>query len=175
MCDYFVVFKVVCMMKFFKCLVKGVEIINILFFDVCFEMNKCLLVEDYFLVDEENEKKFNINFGMFVGCVCVNKGKFLWNVLIYCIVDIKNGVENFKVIVEVNGVIFKIYRVRSGMMIKLMMVEEDGGVDLDLVYLLSGIMLGEKVLWFKFEEMVVKGYCELRVVNGDWLLDVVMR
>ncbi|KAK4677016.1 regulator of Ty1 Transposition [Podospora pseudoanserina] len=174
-CDYLAAPKVVRTMKFLKCLAKGAEIINTSFLDACLETNKRPPVEDHFLVDEENEKKFNINLGTSVGRARANKGKLLWNVPIYCTADIKNGVENFKAIAEANGAIFKIYRARSGTTIKPTTAEEDGGADPDPVYLLSGTTPGEKALWPKFEEMAVNGHCEPRVVNGDWLLDVAMR
>ncbi|KAK0742522.1 hypothetical protein B0T21DRAFT_391225 [Apiosordaria backusii] len=174
-CDYLAAPKVVRTMKFLKCLAKGAEIINTSFLDACLETNKRPSVEDHLLVDEENEKKFNINLGTAVGRARANKGKLLWNVPIYCTADIKNGVDNFKAIAEANGAIFKIYRARSGTTIKPTTEEEDGGAAPDPVYLLSGTTPGEKALWGRFEEMAVKGHCEPRVVNGDWLLDVAMR
>ncbi|KAK4199748.1 hypothetical protein QBC40DRAFT_281384 [Triangularia verruculosa] len=174
-CDYLAAPKVVRTMKFLKCLAKGAEIINTSFLDACLETNKRPDVEDHLLVDEENEKKFNIDLGTAVGRARANKGKLLWNVPIYCTADIKNGVDNFKAIAEANGAIFKIYRARSGTTIKPTTAEEDGGAAPDPVYLLSGTTDGERALWPKFEEMAIRGHCEPRVVNGDWLLDVAMR
>ncbi|KAK4172187.1 hypothetical protein QBC36DRAFT_79746 [Triangularia setosa] len=174
-CDYLAAPRVVRTMKFLKCLAKGAEIINTSFLDACLETNKRPPVEDHLLVDEENEKKFSINLGTSIGRARANKGKLLWNVPIYCTADIKNGVDNFKAIAEANGAIFKIYRARSGTTIKPTTAEEDGGAEPDPVYLLSGTTPGEKALWPKFEEMAIKGHCEPRIVNGDWLLDVAMR
>lgn len=65
--------------------------------------------DEYILKDKENEKKYDIKLSKLVVCVKVYCGCFLWLVVVYCIDKICNGLESYWVVVEVNGVIFKMY------------------------------------------------------------------
>lgn len=166
-------------MKFLKCLARGPDVIDSSFITACLETGKRPNVEDYRLVDKENEKRFGVTLEQALARARANKGKLLWKVPIFCTADIKNGVDSYQQIAEANGAIFKVYRARSGTLIKPTSVEEDESMDgyegPEPVYLLTSQSAGERQLWKKFEDMARKGNMEPRIVVSDWLLDVAMR
>ncbi|KAK3333849.1 BRCT domain-containing protein [Cercophora scortea] len=174
-CQYLAAPNMVRTMKFLKCLARGPEVIDSTFITDCLETGKVLDVQDYALVDKENEKKFGVSIETAVSRARANRGRLLNGVPIYCTADIKNGFESYQTIAEANGATFMIYRARSGTTIKPTTAEEDGGALPEPVYLLSSISAAEKPLWSKFEEMAKKGNMEPRVVVSDWLLDVAMK
>lgn len=174
-CNYLAAPGMVRTMKFLRCLAKGPDVINSSFITACIETGKRPPIKDHLLRDEVNEARFGVGIDKAVNRARANRGRLLWGVPVYCTADIPNGVDNFKIIAEANGAIFKVYRARSGTTIKPTTEEEDGGADPDPVYLLSGSSHAEKLLWPRFEEMARKGHMEPRIVLADWLLDVAMR
>jgi hypothetical protein len=174
-CNYLAAPGMVRTMKFLRCLAKGPDVINSSFITACIETGKRPPIKDYLLRDEVNEARFGVSIDKAVNRARANRGRLLWGVPVYCTAEIPNGVENFKIIAEANGAIFKVYRARSGTTIKPTTEEEDGGAEPDPVYLLSGGTTAERLLWPRFEEMARKGHMEPRIVMADWLLDVAMR
>jgi hypothetical protein len=174
-CNYLAAPGMVRTMKFLRCLAKGPDVINSSFITACIETGKRPPIKDHLLRDEVNEARFGVSIDKAVNRARANRGRLLWGVPVYCTAEIPNGVDNFKIIAEANGAIFKVYRARSGTTIKPTTEEEDGGAEPDPVYLLSGGTTAERLLWPRFEEMARKGHMEPRIVMADWLLDVAMR
>lgn len=162
-------------MKFLRTLARGVEVLDSSFIDECLDTGKVPNPRSYMLKDKENEKKLGITLPKVIARARANRGRLLWQVPIYCTAEIKNGVENYRIIAEANGAIFKVYRARSGTTIRPTTAEEDGGADPEPVYLLSSGSAAERQLWPRFEEMARNGNMEPRIVASDWLLDVAMK
>ena len=174
-CDYLAAPNVVRTVKFLVAVAKGPTVVSTSFISTILETGKIPPVKKFLLEDRENEEKWNVKLSTTVARARAHRGKLLWTIPIYCTHTIRNGYENYKLIAEANGAIFKVYRARGGTTIKPTTREEDGGRAPDPVYLLSSDKPDEKALWGKFEEMARAGNMEPRIVAADWLLDVVLR
>ena len=174
-CDYLLAPHMVRTVKFLVTLARGVPVLDSKFLEDCLDQGELENFDNYHLVDEANEKKYNVKLSHAVARAKANKGKLLWNTPIYCTEGINHGHESYKQVAQANGAIFKVYRARSGTTIKPTTAEEDGGDDPDPVYLISSDGADERKLWPKFRKMAEDGHMKPLVVKSDWLLDVAMR
>ncbi len=161
-------------MKFLKVLARGPDVIDTSFLDACIETGKVPDITKYHLRDKVNEEKFGITMEQSVSRARAHRHGLLRGTPIYCTADIKNGIDSYKAIAEANGAHFTVYRARSGTTIRPTTAEEDGNAPPEPVYLISGMLPAEKILWPRFEEMARNGHMEPRIVAADWLLDVAM-
>ncbi|CAK7209973.1 regulator of Ty1 Transposition [Sporothrix curviconia] len=173
-CDFLAAPCLVRTMKFLKTLARGPEVINAQFITDVLEKGKLLPTEDYRLRDKDGEARFNVVLSKSLARARANRGRLLWQVVVYCAADIKNGPESYREIAEANGAIFKTYRAHSGTTIRPA-TEDDNGQPPEPVYLLTSAAPAERALWPKFEQMARDGNMLPRVVAPDWLLDVAMR
>ncbi|CAK7200037.1 regulator of Ty1 Transposition [Sporothrix eucalyptigena] len=172
-CDFLAAPCLVRTMKFLKTLARGPEVINAQFITDVLEKGKTLPTKDYLLQDKDGEARFNVVLSKALARARANRGRLLWQVVVYCAADIKNGPESYREIAEANGAIFKTYRAHSGTTIRPA-TEDDNGPP-EPVYLLTSAAPAERALWPKFEQMARDGNMLPRVVAPDWLLDVAMR
>jgi hypothetical protein len=159
--------------KFLCALATGPTIVSSDFIDTCIQEGEVPEVEDFFLKDKDNEKKFRLKLQDVLARAKANKRSLLRRVPIYCTAEIPNGPGTYKAIVESNGGMFSIYRARGGSTIKPTNPEDDDGPP-EPVYLLTGTRPDEKKLWPKFTEMAKAGNMIPRIVHSEWLLDVAM-
>ncbi|KAF7911998.1 uncharacterized protein EAE98_011755 [Botrytis deweyae] len=157
--------------KFLVGLAHGPTVVSEKYIEACIKAGKMLDVEDFPLVDAENEKKHSVKLKDALKRATVNKGRLLNTIPIYCTVDIDNGVETYREIAEVNGATFGTFKGRPT--IKPTKPEEDDGPP-EPVYLISSDKRSEQALYSKFEEMAKAGNMEPRIVKVEWLLDVAM-
>ncbi|CAK7217773.1 regulator of Ty1 Transposition [Sporothrix bragantina] len=174
-CDFLAAPCLVRTMKFLKTLARGPEVINSQFITDVLEKGKLLPTKDYLLRDKDGESRFNVVLPKALARARANRGRLLWQVVVYCAADIKNGPESYREIAEANGAIFKTYRTHSGTTIRPATTEDDNGQPPEPVYLLTSAAPAERALWPKFEQMARDGNMLPRVVAPDWLLDVAMR
>ncbi|KAI1263204.1 BRCT domain-containing protein [Xylariaceae sp. FL1019] len=173
-CDYLIAPQLVRTVKFLRNLSKGAVVLSSTWIEDCLDHKEVPDPDDYILKDRDNEKRFGLKLETSIQRAQKNKGKLLWGIPIYCTSSIKNGIDSYQAIAEVNGAMFLVYGPRSGSTIKPTKPEEDEGGP-EPVYLLSTNSPEEKKLWKRFEDMARKGNMEPRVVASDWLLDVVMK
>lgn len=174
-CDYLAAPCLVRTMKFLKTLARGPEVINAQYITDVLEAGRLLPPTDYVLQDAEGEERFRMQLSQALARARANRGRLLWNVVVYCVADIKNGSASYREIAEANGAIFKTYRAHSGTTIRPVAPGEEDGTPPEPVYLLTSAAPGERALWPRFEQMARDGHMEPRVVAPDWLLDVAMR
>ncbi|EFX03377.1 brct domain containing protein [Grosmannia clavigera kw1407] len=178
-CDYLAAPCLVRTMKFLKTLARGPTVINSQYITDVLESGRLLAADKYALEDVEGEERFQVTLSRALGRARANRGRLLWNVVVYCMADIKNGSTSYREIAEANGAIFKTYRAHSGTTIRPVDPKTTGGEADDgptePVYLLTSAAPTERALWPKFEQMARDGRMEPRVVAPDWLLDVAMR
>lgn len=159
--------------KFLCALANGPIIVSTDYIDTCIQKGALPNVDEFLLKDEDNEKKFKLKLKDVVARAKANKRNLLRRVVIYCTVDIPNGPDTFKAIVESNGGQFHLYRGRGGAQIKPTKPEEDDE-EPEPVYLITGPRPEERRLWPKFVEMAENGNMIPRIVHTEWLLDVAM-
>ena len=157
--------------KFLCALASGPTIVSSDFIDACIKKQEMPKVEDFVLIDKENEKKFGLKLKDVLARAKANKRILLRRVPIYCTKDIPNGPETYRAIVESNGGTFAVYTGRPT--IKKTNPEEDEG-PAEPVYLITGHKPIERQLWPKFAEMANEGNMIPRIVTTEWLLDVAM-
>lgn len=157
--------------KFLCALASGPTIVSTDFLDACIQKGDLPDEEDFLLKDPENEKKFGIKLKDAVSRAKLNKRTLLRHIPIYCTPVILNGTDTFRAIVEANGGTFAIYTGKP--VIKVTNPEDDDG-PADPVYLITGQKPEERKLWPQFIEMAKRGNMIPRVVETDWLLDVVL-
>ncbi|PFH55708.1 hypothetical protein XA68_17745 [Ophiocordyceps unilateralis] len=173
-CDYLAAPKVVRTVKFLCTLSRGVTVLSTDFINEVLESGQVPSPDDYLLVDEAAESRYQIKLSRSEARAKSNRGRLLQGVPIYCTEKVRNGPDSYRIIAEANGAIFKLYRARSGTTIKPTTAEEDGDAPPEPVYLLSSVSADEKQLWPRFKAMAERGNMEARVVAPDWLLDVAM-
>ncbi len=157
--------------KFLCALASGATILSSDFIDTCLEHGEMPAVEDFFLRDTTNEKRFKLKLKDAVKRAKINSRRLLEDVAVCCTAEINNGPETFKAIVEANGGTFYVYRGRGSFVVKNDGDEDD---ETEPIYLLSGTQPEEKKLWPKFEKMARDGGMVPRIVVTEWLLDTAM-
>jgi len=160
--------------KFLCALATGPTIVSSDFVDTCLDDGVMPPVENFLLKDKDNEKRFNLRLKDVVVKAKANRRQLLSGIPIYCTVEIMNGPETYKSIVEANGGIFRTYRARGGSTIRPTNPESDEDGEPEPVYLITGPKPEERRLWPKFEQMAKAGNMEPRIVHAEWLLDVAM-
>lgn len=160
--------------KFLCALARGATALTTDFVEKILDSGEIPDPDDYLLRDEAAEKQYNMNLQRSEARAKSNRGGLLQGIPVFCTDKVRNGPESYRSIAEANGAIFKLYRARSGTVIKPTTAEEDGNAAPEPVYLLSTVGPEEQQLWPRFKDMAAKGNMEPRIVAPDWLLDVAM-
>jgi hypothetical protein len=158
--------------KFLCALASGPTVLSTDFLDMCLQKGSLQDEEDFLLKDPESEKKFGVKLKDAISRAKANQRSLLRNVPIYCTQAIPNGTETYQAIVAANGGHCLLYTGRPVVReIKDPENDPDAG---EPIYLLTGQKPEERKLWASFEEMAKSGNMEPRVVDTEWLLDVVL-
>lgn len=147
------------------------------FIDACLEQEDFLDPASFELVDAESEKMMGVSLQMARDRARINNNKLLQDRNVYCMANVRGGIETFQAIVEANGGRCMLWRGRKGTTVRPGRADSEVSTDIEAnkdVYLLSDERRENKSLWCRFGEMAEESRNIPRVVRVDWLLDTAM-
>ncbi len=166
-------------MKFVTALAYAPIVISTDYIDACLEANELLDPMEFRLQDKENEQKLGVSLKLSRERAQKNHGQLLQGRIIYCLENIRGGVDTFKTIVEANGGECRTWRGRKGTTVPSGRADSEASTDIDAnneVYLLSNDddRKENKSLWTRFKEMAEGSRKVPRIVTADWILETAM-
>lgn len=168
--------------KFVNALAYAPMIVSTDFVNQCLEKDELLDPADFPLVDKAAETKFKFSLAEASKRAKKNKNNLLRGFRIYCVEDIRGGLDAFKSIVEANGGECLLFRGRLALANNSRREEsddEDGETNDDEagrneVFLLSSAESKHARLWPRFRQVAEDVKRTPRIVRVDWLLDMAM-